>query len=216
MLKNRISQYLVKKIEEQQLLQKKDEVEVLCYNEELNFIVTHELIPNELKGKISLVEKNSEVRFSNAYIERCNKESEQLISKEESAFLKQPLEFLKQHKNEFIYLDSEWFDLIGVDAVSLETDDVFGTYDVMLGLKLQKKFESALRGLLNRQLSGQEPKFDLMFNHEDGLWDLNFTLNYVDGYQEEGSIGDACLMIYRFLFNLVDLVASMEKRLDNK
>jgi hypothetical protein len=155
-------------------------------------------------GGYPMVEKNSEVKFSNVYIERCDKESEQLISEENSAFLEQPLEFLKKHKNEFIYIELEWLDSFGVDALSLELDDVFGTYDVMLGLKLQKKYDSLLREQLHRQLSGEEPKFDLMFNREDGLWDLNFSLNYVDGFNEEISIGDACETIYHFLSKLVD------------
>jgi hypothetical protein len=150
-----------------------------------------------------MVEKNSEVQYSNTYIERCDKESEQLISQENSAFLEQPLEFLKKHKNEFIYIELEWLDSFGVDALCLELDDVFGTYDVMLGLKLQKKYESSLREQLHRQLSGDEPTYDLMFNREDGLWDLNFSLNYVDGFNEERSIGDACEIIHHFLSKLV-------------
>ena len=138
------------------------------------------------------------------YIERCDKESEQLISEENSAFLEQPLEFLKKHKNEFIYIESHWFDFIGVDALSLEVDDVFGTYDVMLGLKLQKKFEKNLKEYLNTHLHSDDSKFDLMFNGDEGLWSLNFGLNYVDGFQEEKSIGEAYQLIYRFLFKLVE------------
>jgi len=153
-----------------------------------------------------MIEKNSEVQLSNAYIERCDKESEQLISEENLAFLEQPLEFLKKHKNEFIYIELEWLDSFGVDSLSLELDDAFGTYDVMLGLKLQKKYDSSLRDQLHRQLSGEEPKFDLIFNHNDGLWDLNFSLNYVDGFNEEISIGDACNLIYHFLSKLVDQI----------
>jgi hypothetical protein len=155
-----------------------------------------------------MIEKNSEVQFSNVYIERCDKETEQLISEENSAFLEQPLEFLKKHKNEFLYIELERLDSLGIDALSLELDDVFGTYDVMLGLKLQKKYDSPLREQLHRQLSGEEPKFDLMFNREDGLWDLNFSLNYVEGFNEGISIGDACEIIYHFLSKLVDQVKS--------
>jgi hypothetical protein len=150
-----------------------------------------------------MVEKNSEIQLANVYVERCDKETEQLISEENSAFLEQPLEFLKKHKNEFIYIELEWLESFWVDALSIELDDVFGTYDVMLGLRLQKKYDSSLREQLNRQLSGEEPKFDLMFNHDDGLWDLNFSLNYVDGFNEKISIGDACEIIYHFLSKLV-------------
>lgn len=168
------------------------------YQEEREYVEKNQLdAPN-------LVEKDSNNRFKDAYIERCDKETENLLANESFSFLKQPLNFLKQHKNEFIYLESHWFDLIGVDAVSLEVDDVFGSYDVMLGLKLQKKFEKSLKEFLNNHLHNDGTKFDLMFNGDEGLWSLNFALNYVDGFQEENSIGDAYQLIYRFLFKLVE------------
>ena len=144
-----------------------------------------------------------EANFSNAYIERCSKETETMISNESSSFLNQPINYLKEHKNEFIYVESTLFDDIGVEGISLEADDVFGTYDVMLGLKLQKKFDKLLREHLNSSLEGEDSKFDLMFSQDDGLWDLNFALNYVAGYKENMSISDAFQMIHQFLFHLV-------------
>jgi hypothetical protein len=98
------------------------------------------------------------------------------------------------------------FEQIGVEGVSLEVDDVFGTYDVMLGLKLQKKFEKMLKEQLNHSLHGDEAKFDLIFSHDDGLWDLNFALNYVDGYQENISLNDAFQIIHQFLTHLVETI----------
>ena len=147
-----------------------------------------------------------EVNFSNAYIERCSKETETMISNESSSFLNQPITYLKEHKNEFIYVESTLFDDIGVEGISLEADDVFGTYDVMLGLKLKKKFEKELREHLNSSLDGEQAKFDLMFSQDDGLWDLNFALNYVVGYREDISISDAFQLIHQFLFHLVEAV----------
>ncbi|MGX6443265.1 branched-chain amino acid aminotransferase [Neobacillus sp. K501] len=141
--------------------------------------------------------------FENAYIERCNKETETMIATESNDFLEQTITYLKEHKNEFIYMESNIFEEIGVEGLSLEMDDVFGTYDVMLGLKLQKKFEKPLKEHLNAHLHGDEAKFDLMFSHEDGLWDLNFTLNYVDGFSDEISLSGAFEIIYRFLSKLV-------------
>ncbi|MDQ7863963.1 hypothetical protein RCO48_31455 [Peribacillus frigoritolerans] len=64
-------------------------------------------------------------RFTDAYMKRSNKESEELISEENSAFLSQPIEYLKKNKDEFLYFESQWFELIGVEALSLEVDDVF-------------------------------------------------------------------------------------------
>jgi hypothetical protein len=144
--------------------------------------------------------------FTDAYIERCSKETETMIANEPSSFLNQPITYLKEHKNEFIYVESIFFEQIGVEGVSLEVDDVFGTYDVMLGLKLQKKFEKMLKEQLNHSLHGDEAKFDLIFSHDDGLWDLNFALNYVDGYQENISLNDAFQIIHQFLTHLVETI----------
>jgi hypothetical protein len=144
--------------------------------------------------------------FTDAYIERCSKDTETMISNESSIFLNQPITYLKEHKNEFIYVESTLFEQIGVEGVSLEVDDVFGTYDVMLGLKLQKKFEKMLKEQLNNSLNGEEAKFDLMFSHDDGLWDLNFALNYVDGYKEDLSLNEAIQLIHQFLSQLVETV----------
>ncbi|ETI68906.1 hypothetical protein [Neobacillus vireti] len=169
------------------------------FKEEKEYVEKNKLAEN---SQIDLKDPNT--RFAGAYIERCDKESENMLKNENSSFLSEPLDYLKKHKNEFIYLESHWFELIGVEAVSLEADDVFGTYDVMLGLKLQKKFEKTLKEHLNTHLHGGEAKFDLMFSHDDGLWNLNFALNYVEGFTEEMTIGEAFLLIYRFLFKLVE------------
>lgn len=147
-----------------------------------------------------------ETSFSEAYIERCSKETETMIANESSSFLTQPITYLKEHKSEFIYVESTLLEEIGVEGVSLEVDDVFGTYDVMLGLKLQKKFEKMLKDQLNHSLQGDEAKFDILFSHDDGLWDLNFALNYVDGYRENISLHEALQLIHQFLSTLVHTI----------
>lgn len=152
------------------------------------------------------MENKGNENFTEAYIERCSKETETMIANESSSFLIQPITYLKEHKNEFIYVESTLFEQIGVEGVSLEVDDVFGTYDVMLGLKLQKKYEKMLKDQLNNSLHGDEAKFDLMFSHDDGLWDLNFALNYVDGYTENLSIHEAFQLIHQFLNILVHTI----------
>lgn len=151
------------------------------------------------------------INFSDAYIERCDKETENMIKNETAAFLSQPLAYLKNNKQEFIYLESKLFDEIGVEAVSLEVDDVFGTYDVMLGLKLQKKFDKLLKEYLNEHHNGDEAKFDLMFSQEDGLWNLNFALNYVEGFKEDMLLSEAFIMIYQFLHSVVEAVKVGQK-----
>jgi len=60
--------------------------------------------------------------------------------------------------------------------------------------------------LLDASLYGDEAKFDLIFSHEDGLWNLNFALNFVKGFNEEMTIDEAFQLIYRFLFKLIETV----------
>jgi len=200
MIKDHILQY----IDERQSNQKTGAITL--FKEEKDYAEK-----NQLAGNLQLSEKDASIRFADAYIERCDKETENMLKNESSAFLNERLDYLKKHKNEFIYVESNWFDLISVEAVSLEADDVFGTYDVMLGLKLQKKFEKSLRENLNSLLNGDEAKFDLMFSQDDGLWNLNFALNFVEGYKEELTIGEAFQLIYRFLFQLVEAVEGERK-----
>ncbi|MEH7546211.1 branched-chain amino acid aminotransferase [Neobacillus vireti] len=195
MLKEKIKKYISEK-ESQSTTEG-----VVLFREEIEFAEQ-----NQLAGESHLVEKDANTRFADAYIERCDKETENMLKNETSAFLSEPLDYFKKHKNEFIYFESKWFDFVNVDAISLEVDDVFGTYDVMLGLKFQKKYDKQLKEYLNVHLSGEEAKFDLMFSNEDGLWNLNFALNYVEGFREEMTVGEAFQLIYHFLFKLVEAV----------
>lgn len=197
MLHKRMKRYISSKWSEEQ---KNATVEI--YREEKEYIQKHELIPND----VTLIEKDPTTRFQDASIERCNKETEETLAKESFAFLKQPIDYLNKHKNEFIFLESNSLEIIGVDAIVLELSDVFGTYDVMLGLQLQKKFEISLKENLRKELQGEEARFELIFNQTDGLWDLNFPLNHVDGFKEEMSLEEAFRLIYRFIFNLVEKV----------
>jgi hypothetical protein len=173
---------------------------VSLFQQEKEYAVKHGLLDAH---DISTPESGS--RYQDAYIERCNKETEELIKNEPVTFLDQPISYLKEHKNEFIFLESVWFDVIGVDAVSLEVDDVFGTYDAMLGLKLQKKYRTHIVEYLEGRLQG-ESSYDLLFNGEDGLWDLNITLNDHPDFHEGLSMLAAYELIYDFLFLLLQTV----------
>ena len=159
-----------------------------------------------VEADINIIEKDENSRFVDAYIERSNKESEELIGVESVDFLEQSIDYLKQNIHEFVYMESQWFELIGVDAICLEVDDLFGTYEALLGLRLQKKYNQAIRDYLQAELKGDAAKFALLFNSEDGLWDLNISLNDIDGFQENLSIGDAYQLVYHFLFKLAETV----------
>ncbi len=203
MLKKQMTQYLAKRIEEKQATQD-DKIQLEVYKEERAYIEKHHLL-NDYAGKsISFIESDPSLRFADVYIERCDKETEELLAEEPSTFMQQPIDYFKNHGNEFIYVESEWFDLIGVDAISFEADSVFGTYDVMLGLKLQKKYGPSLKSFLTKQLSSDDTTFDLMFNGNDGLWDVNFALNDLSDFNGIKTIEEAFVSIYRFLFQLAE------------
>lgn len=187
--------------------QMNEEKKLEIYPEEKVYIEKNELFSND----VTLIEKDPTTRFQDAYIERCDKETEETLSEEAFAFFQQPIDYLQKHKNEFLYMESNWLELIGVDAISLEVNDVLGTYDVMVGLKLQKKFETSLKENLRKELHGDEARFELMFNQNDGLWDLNFALNYVNGFQEGMSLEEVFRLIYRFLFKLVERIEERSK-----
>ena len=200
MLHKRMKKYI-----SSELTSEANKVEI--YQEEKEFIKKYDLISND----ITIIDKDPKARFLDAYIERGDKETEETLAVESFAFLEQPIDYLQKHMNEFIYIESNWLEIIGVDAISLEVSDVFGTYDVMVGMQLQKKLEMSLKENLSKELDGDEARFGMMFNQKDGMWDLNFALNDVQGFHEEMSLEEACRLIYRFLFKLVERIEEGSK-----
>ncbi|WP_077616979.1 branched-chain amino acid aminotransferase [Bacillus sinesaloumensis] len=193
-----------------ELMNNPSKKKIELYQEEKEYIEKYELIPDD----ITFIEKDPTTRFLEAYIERCDKETEEMLSKESFRFLENSIVYLQKHKNEFLYFESQWFEKIGVDGISFEVNDVFGTYFVMVGLKLPKKNGPSLKENLTKELDGDVAKYELMFNQNDGLWDLNFALNYVNGFNEQMSLEEAFRLIYRFLFNLVESVEERSKNVN--
>ena len=147
-----------------------------------------------------------QINVTDVYIERCDKESENLLQEEGTEFLEQPIEYLNKNKNEFIYIESNEFDRLGVSGLSLEVDDIFGTYSVLLGLKQKKKVGPAIKSYLENNLHGTEGNYSLVFNQGDGLWDINFAISYVEGFNNQSSIKDSCSLICEFLNKMIQSV----------
>jgi hypothetical protein len=177
-----------------------EEKKISLYPEEKKYAVNHQLLSTE----IIVVELDASNRFSDAIIERCNKETEELIASETLSFLDQPLAYLKLNMKEFLFVESNSLANIGVDSIALEFDEVFERYTAMLGLKLQKKFGAAIKTHFDNHLVGDEAKYSVLFSAEDGLWHVNFPINYVNHFQMEMSLADAFELIYLFLFTLVE------------
>lgn len=177
------------------------EEKTASFKEEIEYARKHQIID----ASNMIKEMDPVSRFSNAYIERSDKETEEFLGEESALFLNQPILYLKKHLNEFIYIESDCFPMIHAESMCLEVDDIFRTYEVMLGLKLQKKYEKVIKAFLEKELIG-EIKVSLLFNQTDGLWDFNFALNNLEEFNEDITIGEVLVLIYRFLFKLAETV----------
>lgn len=151
--------------------------------------------------KHGLLPAQAEARtLSFSALERCSKETEELIQAETEEFLQQPLSFLRDNEAEFFYVESADFTTIRIDSFVLEFDDMFKTYTALFGLKLQKKYEQAMR----QYLDGIMPKrYSLSFDSADGLWEVNIYLQQEDG---AWTLAEGIQNIYRFIFELIEAV----------
>ncbi|MGG0690763.1 branched-chain amino acid aminotransferase [Bacillus safensis] len=139
-----------------------------------------------------------EARFGDVYIERVDKESENMIQTENASFLNTPLTYVKKHQKEFIYIESKWFDVVKVDGLAIEWDEVFQTYTVLFGLKRPKKDTNILKDMLS-PLNGAQ----LQFNGQDGLFDVNLQLLELEDIHEDTAFIDVISAVYRFLFHMI-------------
>ncbi|MGP0690676.1 hypothetical protein ACW5UC_29565 [Priestia aryabhattai] len=173
------------------------------YQEEKEYALQKKLVPQNLM----IEEKEKSLRFKDSYIERVDKETDELIAEESPlSFLDTPISYLKEHRSEFLYVESKWFEFIKLDGCSFEVDDVFGTYKVLTGLHMQKKFGSLLKQFFAKELNESPTSVQLLFNDKDGLWDVNIELDAIKEFNEKMSIGEVLVLIYRFFFHLAEYV----------
>ncbi|WP_276211189.1 hypothetical protein [Heyndrickxia coagulans] len=185
----------------------KDNVIILC-KQELAYMERHKDFFKDVANQKEMVEKEGTARFANAAIERCSKETDETLAVETAVFLNEPVLYLKKHRKEYVYIASDWFDIIGVDGIALELDDVFGHYNSMLGLKVQKKYGPAIQTGLSELLEG-DGKGEILFDGNEGIWDVNFPLNDVPGFREEMPLMEAFVKIYEVLFALQEKLEKM-------
>lgn len=199
MLKKQMEQYITDTLT-------LDAEKIELHLEEKEYAEKHQLIP----ANVEVAEKAADSRFADAYLERCEKATVALIIVETPSFLANKVDHLKKHNGEFLYVESKLFDILGVDAISLELDDVFGTYTAMFGLKLQKKYQAAIKEYLDRRLSGDEGKYSVAFSSKDGLWDMNFALNYAEGFKDDMTLLEAYNLIYTFILTMLEEIEDAE------
>lgn len=157
--------------------------------------------------KLGLIQENTEIehrQWSFPVIERCLKETEDVIKEESESFMNEPVSYVTKNANEFLYVESNAFETIGVDGIAFEMDDVFETTTVLFGLKVQKKRGAFLKDYLAANVGSKT--FSAMFSDKDGLWDVNIPLDQLDGFHKDMTIKDAMDLAYRFIFNLLEAI----------
>lgn len=193
MLKKQLEEYITNAL-------KLNTEKIELHKEEKEYAEKHSLLPDG----VDIILKDESSRFSDAYVERCEKSTVALILGEIPSFLDGKITHLKEHIEEFVYVESKFFELLGIDAISLELDDVFRTYTAMFGLTMRKKFESGIKSYLDSHLTDGEGKYSVAFSERDGLWDMNFSLNYAEGFKDDMTMLEAYNLIYNFIFNMVE------------
>ena len=166
-----------------------------------------ELFPIEklYAENLGLIGENStigEKKWMFPVIERCLKETEEVIKEEDASFIDKPITYFSAQIEEFVYLDSPAFDTIRVDGMAFEIDDVFHTFTVLFGLKIQKKWGSFLKDYLKEHVGLQTSS--AMFSDQDGLWDINVPLDALDGFRSDMPLAEAVDLAYRFIFTMLE------------
>lgn len=137
-------------------------------------------------------------------IERCDKETEELLAEETASFLAMPVHYLKEHPNEFLYVASERLDVIRVESFALEFDEMFGVYSALFGLRLQKKQSEFLHTYLKAHLQHEKMTYSMIFAEKDGLWDVNIALDALGEFSEGASFDEVLVRLYRLIFALLE------------
>ncbi|WP_252503857.1 branched-chain amino acid aminotransferase [Sporosarcina sp. Marseille-Q4943] len=156
------------------------------------------------QGLIQETTETDNKDWSFPVIERCLKETEEVIQAEPESFMNEPVSYFSKNVDEFLYVESNAFETIGVDGIAFEMDDVFETSTVLFGLKVQKKRGSFLKEYLDANVGSKT--YSAMFSDKDGLWDVNIPLDQLDGFHKELEIKDAMDLAYRFIFNLLEAI----------
>ena len=178
--------------------QAKTDGPIFFFSEEKNYLLSHQLIEEE-----KIEETNTPARFASLYLELANKETDESLNADmDASFLQTKINYLAEKLEEYLYIETDVFSIIGVESLSLEVDSVFRTYEGIFGLKAPKKTEGAIRSFFEKTLEGDDITYNLMFNAQDGLWDVNLPIEAIPGFSAEMSIGDAIKLIYLFLFQL--------------
>lgn len=133
-------------------------------------------------------------------LDRCNKETEEIIASADESFLKEPLNYVAQNQIEYIYAESKEFTDRKMDAVVIEFDDMFKIHTALFGLALQKKYSNPIKTYLRANLTPMLGSSSAMFNGQEGIWEINIAFDAMKDYTGNETLGEA----YDKLLKLVD------------
>ena len=188
-----ITNKLIKKMEETTTN------ELALTTEEKDFAEKNQLLPDGL----NVIQQDL---FSDAIIERYNKETDELISKEPTAFLQTPISYFKDHIQEYTFLETNVLDVVSVDAIAVEYDEVFEVYTAMFGLFIQKKYTAEIRAFLDEHYNSEKMQYSIMFAGNEGLWEINLPINYIKGFDDSFTIEEVYQFLYSLIFKLVSTI----------
>lgn len=172
-------------------------------NKEVSFLEQFGVF--EVEKPYVAVEKEAENRFSDIYIEVVNKETDELKKEGNHTFLNEGMESLLKNKENYLYVESKNFELIRMEALVLEIDDLFDTYEAIFGLYAPKKAINEIKEYF------KDEKFSIMFNDKDGLWDVNLALDNLEGFSKDVTLEEALQIIYKYIFTLQMSLQGNEK-----
>ncbi len=158
------------------------------------FAEKHGLLPDGTEAAAAPV-------FSPAY-SLADKETDE-ERKIDQALGNTPVSYVKQHPDEYVYAEEPLFITVGIDGVSIEVDDVFGTVTALFGLRVQKKHGDWLKTCIDSKLGTAPGTRSLMFSNEDGLWDVNIALDYAEGFSENFTFDETLQFLYDWVFRML-------------
>lgn len=132
-------------------------------------------------------------------IERCNKTTDDLIAKEETTFLQQPIEFLKANQEHYIYLESADFEAHKMDAVVIEFDEMFEVYTALFGLRIQKKHGPAMKDYFKEHITSMLGSSSASFSGDEGIWEINIAFDALEGFTGKETIEEATAILVSFI-----------------
>lgn len=144
--------------------------------------------------------------FQPSVVERCNKETEEPVAGTDAAFYTQPISYLKEHEEEFVYVEANRLDVVGIDAVAVEFDRLYGGYTALFGFQMQKKYGDAIKSYLDKNLQQAAVPYSISFSGQDGLWEMNINVGAMPGFDDTQSFEQVMSAFYEFMFHLLESI----------